>query len=105
MTAQEMNQKIAEGTKVYGSRNAYLASDEYRKLYAAYKAAAPVKGAKVVEVVEVPHLGNGWFIRTGKNSYAAQLGDGIGCGAGALQFDTKDAAKMYCAKHRLTVQA
>lgn len=96
MTAQELNIAIAEGTQKFGSRNAYLTSPEYRMLYKQYVPAKRVKQS--VEIVTVEHFGQGFYLRSGKNTYVAQNGDSIGCGAGPLCFNSIEQAKAFCNK-------
>jgi hypothetical protein len=96
MTAQELNTAITEGTKKYGKRNLYLASAEYRKLYAQYESVK--RSEQKIEIVTVDHLGEGFFLRIGKNTYVANLGDAIGCGAGPINFNTIEQAKSFCNK-------
>lgn len=102
MTAQEINNAITEGTKRFGSKNAYLASAEYRLLFKQY---VPEKAAKrSVEIVTVAHFGGGFFLKTAKNSYVATVGDSIGCGAGPIHFDTIEQAKTFCTKKGYAVR-
>lgn len=98
MTAQELNIKIEEGAKSHGSKNAFLASTEYRTLYKQFKSTPVIKSQTKVEIVKVDHLGNGYFIKIGKNTYAAQLGDSVGVAAGPMMFNSIESAQAFCNK-------
>lgn len=102
MTAQELNQAILEGTKTYGSRNAFLASPEYRKMYISYsREPKQPKQAKKVSIVEV----NGKFrISSGKmkvqgievDTFEVHSGAQFGMLSGPMEFSNRRGAELFC---------
>ncbi|MEB3214426.1 MAG: hypothetical protein VKL39_23970 [Leptolyngbyaceae bacterium] len=102
MTAQELNQAIIEGTKTYGSRNAFLGSPEYAKMYVSYsRQPKEKKQPKKVSIVEV----NGKYqISSGKmkvqgievDTFECHSGAQFGILSGPMQFSNRRGAELFC---------
>jgi hypothetical protein len=99
MKTTELNAKIAEGTKKYGSKNAYLCSDEYKIAYKKWQIENNSDNVKKeVKEVQILKREDGYVISFGKNRYLAHTGTDFGMLAGMSIFKTYMQAKKMCDK-------
>ena len=98
MTAQELNQAIIEGTKTYGSRNAFLASPEYAKMYVSYSRQPEEK--KQPKKVSIEEVDGKFRIVVGmfgiNKAYAAHNGNQFGMFSGPMEFSNRRGAELFC---------
>ena len=97
MTTTELNNKINEGTKKYGSKNAYLCSIEYQMAYRKWqKGQSNTTSKKKDKEVEIIKRENGYVVSLGGNRYLAHTGTNFGMLSGMSVFKTLMQAKKEC---------
>jgi len=100
MTTAELNTKIKEGTKKYGSKIAYLCSVEYKMAYRTWQKTDNNNNdvEKEVKEVEILKRDGGYVVSFGKNRYLAHTGTNFGMLAGLIIFETYEQAEKECNK-------
>jgi len=99
MTAAELNTKIAEGTKKYGSKNAYLCSVEYQMAYKKWQRYDNNdKVKKEAEEVQIVKYENGYAIKRGRGYLVFSDNDFNMMFSGVSVFETYMQAKKMCNK-------